>query len=374
MKYRTNPKNNQSISLLGFGAMRLPMKKGEIDVDESIKMLRYAIDHGVTYLDTAYVYIGEKSENVVGMAMKDGYREKVTVATKLPLWKIEKPEDMQEMFETQLDRLGVEYIDYYLAHDIGNESFETVKKYDVAAFMKKLKDEGKIKNMGFSFHGSSPEFFKEVIDYADWDFCQIQLNYMDAEFQAGVAGLKYAGSKGLPVVIMEPLRGGQLTDVIPGPIQSYWDSVPIKRTPPDWAFRWVANFPEVTTILSGMSTMEQVVENVEILSQLEANSLSAEELEIISKVADEYNKRIPYACTKCKYCLPCPVEIDIPHVISMRNEVSMFDSLEKQKYGYEMFLDPKPSVCLDCKVCEEKCPQHLHVSEIMAETVKMFEG
>ena len=375
MKYRINPKNNEKMSLLGFGAMRLPsLKNGEIDVDESVRIIRYAIDNGVNYLDTAYVYHGEKSEGLVGKAVEDGYREKVTIATKLPLWKIEKPEDMQTIFNTQLERLGVDYVDYYLAHDISEGSVDAVKKFNVPDFQKKLKEEGKIKNMGFSFHGSSAAFFKEVVDYADWDFCQIQLNYMDAEFQAGVEGMKYAASKGLAVIIMEPLRGGQLTDVIPGPIQSYWDSVPIKRSPADWAFRWVANFPEVTTILSGMSTMEQVVENVEILSEIEPNSLSPEELEIINKVAAEYNDRIPYACTKCKYCLPCPAELDIPRIIAMRNEASMFESLKKQKYAYEMFLDPKPSACLDCKECEEKCPQHLHISEIMAETAEMFEG
>ena len=374
MKYRTNPKNNEEVSLLGFGAMRLPtLPNGEIDTDEAVKIIRYAIDNGVTYLDTAYVYHGGKSEELIGEVIKDGYREKVTIATKLPLWMINTEEDMETLFNTHLERMGIDYIDYYLAHDIHDGSFDVLKKFDVIAFMQKKKDEGKIKNLGFSSHASSPAFFKEVIDYYDWDFCQIQLNYMDEEHQAGVEGMKYAASKGIPVIIMEPLRGGKLVDVIPGPIQSYWESASVKRSPADWALRWVANFPEVTVILSGMGKIEQVEENIKILSDAEPNTLTEEELEVINKVAGEYRSRTLYGCTACKYCMPCPAEIDIPAIITYRNEAAIYETMDKLKQGYGMFVNPKASACLDCKACEEICPQHLKVSEIMAETVDIYE-
>ena len=275
MKYRVNQKNNDKLSLLGFGAMRFPMNEnGRIDVDEAVKMVRYAIDNGVNYLDTAYIYQDGQSEETLKIAMEDGYREKVSVATKLPFMMMEKAEDMQTAFDVQMGRLGVDCIDYYLIHDINDASYEKYKNFDVLSFMKEKRAEGKITNIGFSYHGEKTDLFKEIIDSYDWDFCQIQLNYMDAENQAGVAGLKYAASKGIPVIIMEPIRGGKLTDIIPDSIQAYWDTINSERTPAEWALRWVANFPEVTTILSGMSTMEQVVENVQVLSDAEADSLS----------------------------------------------------------------------------------------------------
>ena len=374
MKYRINPKNNEKISLLGFGAMRLPTQaNGQIDVDETVRIMRYAIDNGVNYLDTAYLYHGGTSENAVAQVVKDGYREKVTIATKLPLFMINKPEDMMTLLQTQLDRLEIDYIDYYLAHGIKEVSTGIMEKYDVAGFMKKMKEEGKIRNMGFSYHGETSELFKEIIDSADWDFCQIQFNYMDAEFQAGVEGLKYAASKGIPVVIMEPLRGGKLTEAIPESIQAMWDNYPVKRTPAEWAFRWVANFPEVTTILSGMGSMEQVVENVKVFTEIDDNCLNEDELELISKVEAEYNRLIPYGCTSCKYCIPCPAEIDIPEIVSLRNEASMYGAMNNIKGYYSNILKVKASACLDCKACEEQCPQHLPISQIMKETAEIYE-
>jgi predicted aldo/keto reductase-like oxidoreductase len=373
MKYRRNIKTGGDVSLLGFGAMRLPMNEdGKINEAEAIRCIRYAIDNGVNYVDTAYPYHDGKSEPLVGKALKDGYRERVTLATKLPLWAIKKYEDMYELIDTQLDRLDDTFIDNYLIHDINDESYNDVKKWDIISFMKEMKAADKIGNIGFSYHGSTTEFFKELIDIFDWDFVQIQLNYMDAEYQAGTAGLRYAAQKGIPVVIMEPLRGGKLVDVVPDTIREYWNGAPIARTPAEWALRWVADFPEVLTILSGMSAMEQVEDNIRILSEADANSLTAEELGIISSVADEYHKRIPYGCTACKYCMPCPAGIDIPRVIEVRNEVAVYEAKEKLAFAYENFLDPKPTVCVICKKCEDICPQHLHISDIMTETAGIF--
>jgi predicted aldo/keto reductase-like oxidoreductase len=280
---------------------------------------------------------------------------------------------MHTLLGTQLERLDLPYVDNYLIHDINEGSIKDVEKFNILSFMQEVKASGKIRNIGFSYHGTTVEFFKEVIDMFDWDFVQIQLNYMDAEYQAGVEGMKYAASKGIPVVIMEPLRGGKLIDVIPDTIQAFWDSTPIKRTPAEWALLWVANFPEVLTILSGMSNIYQVEDNIRILSGAEANSLTANELEIIEKVADEYNRRIPYGCTACKYCVPCPVKLDIPHIIELRNDVEVYGAKEKVSYFYNNFLKPKASECIACKKCEEICPQHLHISDIMAETAGLFE-
>ncbi|MDR0852526.1 MAG: aldo/keto reductase [Clostridiales Family XIII bacterium] len=376
MKYRKNGKTGQDVSLLGFGAMRLPTIKGQhgaIDEEKTIHMIRHAIDNGLTYVDTAYVYHNGNSEVVVGKALKDGYREKVTVADKLPFWIAGSKEELDGILAESLRRLDIDIIDNLLVHDINEGSYENFKKFEVLPFVIKAKADGKARNIGFSYHGKTPEFFKELVDLYDWDFVQIQLNYMDQNMQAGVEGLKYLASKGIPAVIMEPLKGGKLTDILPDSITDLWETAPVKRTPADWAFRWVANFPEVTTILSGMSTIEQVEENLSILSEAEAGALTAAELSVIDAVAAEYNRLIPYGCTECRYCLPCPIGLQIPKIVGMRNEAEIFKSLKKTAFEVNAFLDVKPSACIACKKCEELCPQHLHISDIMAECAEMFE-
>jgi predicted aldo/keto reductase-like oxidoreductase len=270
-------------------------------------------------------------------------------------------------------RLDVDCIDMYLVHNINDDSWDSVKSLGLMEFFREKQAQGLIKHLGFSYHGETTALFKEIIDAFPWDFCQIQLNYMDVDVQAGVAGLRYAASKGIPVVIMEPLKGGKLTDAAPESIQKYWDGVRIKRTPADRALRWVANFPEVLTILSGMSSAEQVDENIRVLSEADANMLSEDELSVIGKVAEEYNKLTPYSCTACKYCMPCASGIDIPSLIELRNEATMFECAPKISFQVKSFVRPLPSACTVCKVCEEKCPQHLPISDIMAESARMFE-
>jgi len=374
MEYRKFNKTGENVSLLGFGSMRLPTTKGKINEAEAIRMIRYAIDNGVNYVDTAYMYHDGKSEGVVGKALKDGYREKVLLADKLPPWLAKNEADMERIFDTQLKRLDVEILDMYLVHSIEDGNIQKVKDTGVLGFMRGLRDAGRVKNVGFSYHGTTKALFKEVIDSFDWDFCQIQLNYMDADFQAGVEGLKYAGSKGIPVVVMEPLKGGKLTGKVPERVQSLWDSAKVQRTPAGWGLRWVADFPEVLTILSGMTEMEQVEENIRLLSGANSEPLTGEELELIEQASTAYNELIKYGCTTCGYCLPeCPKKIEIPRIIGMNNEEALYDCLKANKFAMRNFVNPKASACVACGKCEDICPQHLPIPEIMKYSAERYE-
>lgn len=377
MNYRTFNKTGESVSLLGFGTMRLPIvgdNFSNIDEGQAISMIRTAIDQGVNYVDTAYMYHDGNSEVVVGKALKDGYREKVLLADKMPVWLAKSAEELETLFEEQFRRLDVECIDMYLVHNITGPIWKRAQEYDTLGFLEKKKAEGKIKHIGFSFHDEF-DLFCEVLDAYPWDFCQIQLNYMDTDLQAGLKGLKYAGSRNIPVIIMEPLKGGKLTDILPASIEAYWKQAPIQRTPAEWALRWVADFPEVLTILSGMTSPAHVEENIRILSEADPGSLSAEELRIISLVSKEYNKLIPYSCTECKYCLPCPVKIPIPSIIGIYNDYHLYEGNEKVKGDFDMWIPQKrrPSTCTACGACTEKCPQHLPIPEIMAKAKEIFE-
>ncbi len=262
MQYRTYATSGEKISLLGFGTMRLPVvDKNEalIDEAEAIRMMRHAIDKGVNYMDTAFMYHDGASEVVLGKALKDGYREKVFIADKMPIWMAKKSGGIEALFEEQLRRLDVDFIDFYLVHNLTRSLWQKSKNDNLMPFLERMKKEGRIGKIGFSFHDEL-EVFKEIIDDYPWEFCQIQLNYMDKDFQAGVAGLKYAGERGIPVVIMEPLKGSKLTNSLPETVAAIWERAEKKRTPAGWAFRWVADFPEVLTILSGMGKMEEVDE------------------------------------------------------------------------------------------------------------------
>jgi predicted aldo/keto reductase-like oxidoreductase len=377
MKYRTIEKTGKQVSLLGFGTMRLPVINGnmtKIDEPEAIRMIRAAIDQGVNYVDTAYMYHNGFSEVVTGKALKDGYREKVLLADKLPLWSAKTAADMDVILNQQLQRLDTDYIDMYLIHNINQSVWSRAKKYNTLGFLEKKRAEGKIGMIGFSFHDDY-DLFEEVVQAYPWDFCQIQLNYMDTELQAGLKGLKFAGKLGIPVIIMEPLKGGKLTDVLPQSIRDFWAKAPVQRTPAEWALRWSADFPEVLTILSGMTTMEQVEENIRILDQADPDSLTEDEHKLIQTVADEYNKLIKYSCTACRYCMPCPVKIDIPDIIGRYNDWFVYEGNEKIMQDFRMWVpaDGRPSVCKDCKACEEHCPQQLPVSEIMQKAKAVFE-
>jgi len=372
MQYRTF-KNGDKVSLLGFGTMRLPcLDNGKVDHEEAIKMMRSAIDAGVNYLDTAYVYHNGESEIVLAEALEDGYREKVYIADKVTITNLTCLDDAKNMFEEQFRRLRVEYIDYYLIHNVTQLNWEKVKKFEIISYLLEMKEQGRIKNLGFSFHDDY-ELFEEVLDAADWDFCQIQLNYMDAEKQAGVKGLKAAAERGLSVIIMEPLKGGRLTDNVPESIKEIWDEADVKRTPAEWAFRWVADFPEVTCVLSGMSTFEQVEENINFSNDVLPNSLTEKEHDLIKKVADKYNELIKYSCTGCKYCMPCPKMINIPLIIERYNEKFLYGDTKASRRNYSFIpADRRADACIGCRSCETKCPQKLPISDIMKLATEFF--
>ena len=374
MQYRTFKKLDREVSLLGMGTMRLPeTEDGQINEPEAIDIIRSAIDAGINYVDTAFGYHNGKSEGLVGKALKDGYREKVLLADKMPIWLAKDEEHMKEMFQTQLERLDTDYIDMYLVHSVNKPNWKRIKKLNLMPFLEEMKAAGKIKHIGFSFHDSY-EFFEEVLDSYPWEFCQIQLNYMDKDIQAGVKGLKLAAEKGLSVIIMEPLKGGKLTTGIPPTVQELWDNAPVKRTPAEWGFKWLANMPEVTLILSGMSSREQLQQNIATVSAADLNVLSDKERELIDKVSDEYNRLIKYSCTGCEYCLPCPQKLKIPDLIDTLNEWNIYGQNPATKMEYIEWVPEgrHASDCISCKACEKKCPQGLPVAQIMKETAEIF--
>lgn len=374
MQYRTFKKLDREVSLLGMGAMRLPeTEDGQINEPEAIDIIRSAIDAGINYVDTAFGYHNGKSEGLVGKALRDGYREKVLLADKMPIWLAKDEEHMKEMFQTQLERLDTDYIDMYLVHSVNKPNWKRIKKLNLMPFLEEMKAAGKIKHIGFSFHDSY-EFFEEVLDSYPWEFCQIQLNYMDKDIQAGVKGLKLAAEKGLSVIIMEPLKGGKLTTGIPPTVQELWDNAPVKRTPAEWGFKWLANMPEVTLILSGMSSREQLQQNIATVSAADLNVLSDKERELIDKVSDEYNRLIKYSCTGCEYCLPCPQKLKIPDLIDTLNEWNIYGQNPATKMEYIEWVPEgrHASDCISCKACEKKCPQGLPVAQIMKETAEIF--
>lgn len=372
MQYRTFPKINEKVSLLGMGCMRLPLKDDKsVDEDKSIAIIRSAIDAGVNYVDTAYPYHGGDSERVLGKALKDGYREKIMLADKIPMWLVTDKEHVRRMFDTQLRRLQVECIDMYLLHKMSKPLWEHAKEIDVLSFLEEMKAQGKIRYIGFSFHDSF-DCFQDMIDGYGWDFCQIQLNYMDQNFQAGVKGLEYAASKGLGVVIMEPLKGGQLVTSIPPSVEKIFDACPIKKTPAEWAFKWLANRPEVTVILSGMSRESELQENIEILSREDVAELTMEEADLIDQLAAEYNRLLPYSCTACQYCTPCPQGLEIYKIVNYYNDWVAYGQNPNTAFEYVNWLEKHGSDCIGCKACEEICPQHLSISEAMQEATRAF--
>ncbi|SHE90623.1 hypothetical protein SAMN02746089_01004 [Caldanaerobius fijiensis DSM 17918] len=376
MQYRDFGKTGWKVSALGFGAIRLPVIDGDnnkIDEPKAIEMIRYAIDNGVNYIDTAWPYHGGNSELVVGKALKDGYREKVKLATKLPSWLVNKPEDMDKYLNEQLKKLQTDHIDFYLLHALNKDQWNKYKSLNVFEWIDKVKAEGKVKYIGFSFHDEFDVFKQIIDDYDKWDFCQIQYNYMDVDVQAGEKGLKYAASKGIPVVIMEPIRGGRLATNPPEPIKELWNTAKIKRSPAEWALQWLWNQPEVTVVLSGMSTMEQVKENIESASRSGVNSLTAEELQLIEKVRNKYKELSPVACTGCNYCMPCPNGVNIPRNFSVYNEAHMYNSYEDSKREYNWLGEAKASSCVECGNCESTCPQHLPIIELLKDVAAYFE-
>lgn len=377
MQYRKFGKCDFEVSALGYGCMRFPIVEGDngkINEEEAIKLLRYAIDNGVNYVDTAYPYHKGTSEIVVGKALKDGYRERIKLATKLPAWLTNTYEDFDKYLNEQLKKLDTEYIDFYLLHALDKETWHKIKDLGVLKFVDKALADGRIKHIGFSFHDDI-ETFKEIVDAYDWTFCQIQYNYMDEDFQAGTEGLKYAAAKGLAVVIMEPLRGGKLAQTPPEGVQEIFNRAKVKRTPAEWGLSFVWNHPEVTVVLSGMGEMNQVIENMKTADKVAPNSLTEEELNIIEDVKKKYDELTMVKCTGCEYCLPCPSGVVIPRNFSLYNDAVMFNKLDEYKTMYQERMPEKAraSKCVECGKCETLCPQHLSIRKYLKDVKKVFE-
>ncbi|MCY6960018.1 aldo/keto reductase [Clostridium brassicae] len=377
MLYRKFGKTDEKVSILGFGCMRLPVINGDeknINEIEAIKQIRYAIDNGVNYIDTAYPYHGGRSETLVEKALRDGYREKVYLATKLPSWLIKSREDMDKYLNEQLKRLNTDYIDFYLIHALNREYWDNLKSLGVLDFLHKSIKDNKIRYAGFSFH-DEVNLFKEIVDSYEWSFCQIQYNYLDENYQAGYEGLKYADKKELGIVIMEPLRGGSLVKNIPQDIEVIWNKSKIKRSAAEWAFRFLWDKPNIHVVLSGMNDIKQIKENIESAKNAYPNSLSKKELKLINQVKKIYKSKIKVNCTGCKYCMPCPSGVNIPVCFEQFNNAFMFDDMKTFRHTYNVFMDKKEkaSNCINCGKCEKICPQHIAIRECLKEVVSFFE-
>ncbi len=376
MEYRPFGNSDFSVSALGFGCMRLPTKgdsSQDVDAAEAIAIIRRGIDGGINYVDTAWPYHGGQSETVVGQALADGYRRKVRLATKLPTWLVEKTSDVMPLLDEQLKRLQADHIDYYLIHNIHREWWPKIKQLEMFDTLVKARQAGKIGEIGFSYHDEF-ELFAEVLDTYPWSLCQFQYNYVNQRVQAGTEGLAYAAAAGVPVVVMEPLLGGCLADPPPpvrAILQAADDAGP--RTPVDWALQWLWNDPRVATVLSGMSSMRQVEENLASAERSAAGSLSAADLQTVEAAAEAYEALHPVPCTRCGYCLPCPADIEIPKIFAMYNGLKVFGgahmSLTRNLYGG---IDTQRSAvaCTECGTCAEKCPQKIDVPSRLTDAHK----
>ena len=380
MLYRTLGNTGQELSILGFGCMRLPIIDGkhyQIDEEKATQMLHYAIDQGVNYVDTAYPYHSAipmqagMSEVFVGKALQNGYRDQVHLATKLPSWLIKSRADMDYYLNQQLARLQTDHIDFYLLHSMNERNWQNLKQLGVFEFLDSARADGRIKYAGFSFHDELP-LFQEIVDAYSWSVCQIQYNFMDEEYPAGREGLEYAAAKGLGIVIMEPLRGGSLSTRIPEAVQDVWDKSDTKRSPVEWALRFVWNHPAINVVLSGMNEMGHVIENINIAGQANPDSLTEKEKGLIEEAKGIYRSRTKINCTNCQYCMPCPNGVNIPGNFSLLNNSFMYDDIKgaKQNYGYFQAGKNDAANCIECGTCEELCPQNIPIIEKLLEVQK----
>ncbi|MBU1108160.1 MAG: aldo/keto reductase [Candidatus Riflebacteria bacterium] len=385
MLYRTIGKTGIKVSELGFGCMRLPVIDGvanKIDIPEATRMLRHSIDKGLNYVDTAYPYHGTgfdkggESEPFVGQALQDGYRERVQLATKLPSWLITCRADMDKYLNDQLRRLQTDHIDFYLVHAINKGFWQNLISHDLFGFLDEALADGRIRYAGFSFHDDL-QTFKTVVDAYNWSFCQIQYNYLDESYQAGRAGLDYAAERELGVIVMEPLRGGALTRNLPEQVSKRFATSGWNRTPAEWALRWLYNDPRISLILSGMTTMEQVEENLQISSQAEANSFSEAEEMVMRDAQAVFHERIKVQCTACGYCMPCPAGVDIPKNFQMYNSYFLLDEIAQVstrfQYNAQVSEATRASNCVKCGKCETHCPQQIKIIDELENVKAVFD-
>lgn len=376
MQYRKDRYGNE-ISILGYGCMRFTQGVSGINLEKAEKEIMLAVESGVNYFDTAYIYPG--SEAALGKILeKNNIRDRVLIATKLPHYMIKKESDCQKFFSEELKRLRTDHVDYYLMHMLTDiKTWERLIELGVADWLERQKKEGKIRQVGFSYHGNS-DMFCRLLDAYDWDFCQIQYNYLDVNSQAGVTGLKYAYSKGIPVIIMEPLRGGRLANKLPVKALREMEKYPEKRTPSAWAFRWLWNQKEVTCVLSGMNSVEMVAENVKTASEVREGEFSEEDFALIDRVVSEINANMAVGCTGCRYCMPCPMGVDIPGIFAACN-TRVSDGKLKGLIDYVMCTSIRKDLtaasrCVKCGKCESHCPQHIKIREELQKAKNTFEG
>ena len=364
MKYRTMGKLGIQASAFGLGCMRFngePSGDSIIDEQKAISLIRKAIDGGVTYLDTAYVYLGKTSEIVLGKALLDGYRDRVTIATKMPMEAVKDRASMEALLEEELRKLQTDHIDFYLMHGINKEKWEYFKSIGAPEFFEDMKKAGKIRYKCFSFHGPYDQF-EYILNDWDWDMVQIQYNFMDINNQAGTKGLELAGSKGIPVVIMEGMLGGRLANA-PDNVHALYDAFPVKRSAVEWAFRWLCNHPAVSVVLSGCNEAEQIEENLRIFDTVDTGIMSPEELKLIDDVREAYISRTKIGCTGCRYCMPCPNGVNIPGIFSAWNNVSLYNVDPSTDWNVRNIRehDNGADKCIACGACEAACPQHLDI-------------
>ncbi len=375
MNYRKDKYGNE-ISILGYGCMRFTQNSGKPDLDKAEKEIMEAYEAGVNYYDTAYVYPG--SEVTLGTILKrNGIRDKVKIATKLPHYLIQKADSMERYFSEQLKRLQTDYVDYYLMHMLTDvATWERLKSLGIVEWLEEKKKSGAILQVGFSYHGNS-DMFCQLVDAYDWDFCQIQYNYMDEHSQAGRTGLQYANKKGLPVVIMEPLRGGRLVNKLPESALKIFEDYKVQYTPVQWALRWLWNQPEVTCVLSGMNSLEMVRDNVETASTVAVGELEEDDEKMLRNVVAAINAKMKVGCTGCGYCMPCPKGVDIPGTFAAYNRRYSDGKIVALK-EYVMCTAMRKnssaaSNCIECGKCEKHCPQHIAIRQELKNARKKLE-
>ena len=384
MQYRDFGQTGFRPSALGFGAMRLPVRTGEdgrpsfkdIDYDLADAMLYRAIEGGVNYVDTAWMYHEHTCEEWLGRALQGGWRERVMLATKMPVWDVKRPSDFDRILGVQLERLQTDHIDFYLLHSLDDAHWRTVVEQDQMVSAERALADGRIRHLGFSFHGLY-EDFEKIVGASDlWEFVQIQYNYMDEEYQAGRKGLELAAGKGLGVIVMEPVRGGALAANVPPQVQAVWDEASTPRAPVAWALDWVWNHPEVSFLLSGMTTMEQVEENLALAGESGPGMLTGGELALVARVRDLYRELSPIPCTACRYCMPCPQGVAIPEVFDLYNDTHMYKNLQRAQFVYGAFWsdEEKADKCTACGECVEKCPQDIDVPAWMEKAQAFLTG
>ncbi len=379
MKYRVDPRSGNELSILGFGCMRFPRTRtAQIDMVKTEKLVLDAIKSGVNYFDTAYIYMG--SEAALGTILhKNNVRKDVFIATKLPIGKCKKTEDFDTLFNEQLEHLKTDYIDYYFMHNLSDTSlWKKLCELGIEAWIKQKKEEGKIKQLGFSFHGTQEEFLSLLNSY-DWDFCQIQLNYVNTKYQAGLIGLQKAAEKQIPIIIMEPLLGGKLATGLPQKAVDLFKSANSKATPAQWALNWLWNQKEVSVVLSGMNSDAQLAENARLANLASVDMLSKNDLEVIDKVTAEFNSAYKIGCTGCNYCMPCPHKVNIPACFAAYNMSFVVGKLS----GFQLYMtstgatDPgknyAASRCQKCGKCEKHCPQNIPIMKSLEDVSKRME-